>query len=97
MAFYLRSKEEHWLRDKLEEGRIVVLDDESEWEIHPDDRVITERWLRISSIKVEQTQAEHTQKEGYPYRLKNTTERESARANCLTQSGGRMNGAPEVA
>jgi hypothetical protein len=46
---------------------------------------------------VEQTQAEHTQKEGYPYRLKNTTERESARANCLTQSGGRMNSAPEVA
>ena len=29
LAFYTRIHEEHWLRDKLEEGRIVILDDES--------------------------------------------------------------------
>ena len=25
MAFYTRTHEEHWLRDKLEEGRILIL------------------------------------------------------------------------
>ena len=29
MAVYTRTHEEHWLRDKLEEGRILILDDES--------------------------------------------------------------------
>ena len=48
MAFYTRIHEEHWLRDKLEEGKIVILEDESIWEVHPSDRQITKRWLRIS-------------------------------------------------
>jgi hypothetical protein len=38
LAFYTRIHEEHWLRDKLEEGRIVILEDESIWEVHPWDR-----------------------------------------------------------
>jgi hypothetical protein len=59
MAFYTRIHEEHWLRDKLEEGRIVVLEDESIWEVHPSDRQITKRWLRISTITLK-----HTQKRG---------------------------------
>jgi hypothetical protein len=92
MAFYTRTHEEHWLRDKREEGRIVVLEDDSMWEVHPSDRLITQRWLRMSTINVE-----HTQKEGHPYLLKNSTEDESARANCLGQSARRMNIAPEVA
>jgi hypothetical protein len=92
MAFYTKIREEHWLRDKLEEGRIVVLEDESVWEVHPSDRLITKRWLRISTISVE-----HIQKDGYPYLLKNSTEGESARANYLARSTPRMNIAPEVA
>ncbi len=64
MAFYTKIREEHWLRDKLEEGRIVILEDESIWEVHPWDRQITKRWLRISTITVK-----HTEKEGYPYLL----------------------------
>jgi hypothetical protein len=92
MAFYIRIHEEHWLRDKLEEGKIVVLEDESVWEVHPSDRLITQRWLRMSTINVE-----HTQKEGYPYLLKNSTEGESARANCHAQSPRRMNIASDVA
>src|SRR5690242_17883798 len=50
MAFYTRTHEEHWLRDKLEEGRTLILDDESIWEVHPSDREMAQRWLRISTI-----------------------------------------------
>lgn len=81
MPFYTRAGEEHWLRDKQQEGRIVLLEDESVWEVRPSDRPITARWLRMSSITVT-----HTQKEGYPYLLTNTTEGETARANYLGAS-----------
>jgi hypothetical protein len=91
LAFYTRIHEEHWLRDKLEEGRIVILEDESIWEVHPSDRQITKRWLRISTINVK-----HTEKEGYPYLLSNSTEGEYARANYLRDSA-RMSFAPEAA
>ena len=45
MPFYTRAREEHWLRDKQEEGKIVILEDESVWEVHPSDRPVTTRWL----------------------------------------------------
>ena len=81
MAFYPRTRDEHWLRDKHDEGKIVVLEDESLWEVHPADRMTTSRWLRISTITVNDTW-----KEGYPYLLTNTTEGETARANYLGES-----------
>jgi non-homologous end joining protein Ku len=92
MTFYTRIREEHWLSDKLEEGKIVVLEDESIWEVHPSDRHIIEHWLRISTITVK-----YTQKEDYPYLLSNSTEGEDARANYLRESAPRMRIAPEVA
>ena len=91
MAFYTRIHEEHWLRDRLEEGRIVIVEDESMWEVHPSDRQITRRWLRISTIAVK-----HTEKEGYPYLLSNTTEGEDARASYLRDSA-QMSIIPKVA
>ncbi len=98
LAFYTRIHEEHWLRDKVEEGRIVILEDESVWEIHPSDRQITKRWLRISTINVKQVEinVKHAEKEGYPYLLSNWTEEEYARANYLRDSA-RMSIAPEAA
>lgn len=89
---YTRIHEEHWLRDKMEEGRIVVLEDESIWEVHPSDRLTTRGWLRISTITVKQSQ-----KEGYPYLLLNTTEGEQARANYVGSSVSRTNKAFEAA
>ena len=66
---YPRVHEEHWLRDRQEEGRIVILEDESVWEVHPVDRQATARWLRISTITVKETKTGE-----YPYLLTNTTE-----------------------
>ncbi len=98
MAFYTRIHEEHWLRDKLEEGRIVILEDESMWEIHPSDRQTTKRWLRISTINVKHIEinVKHAEKEGYPYLLSNRTEGEYARADYLRDSA-RMSIPPEAA
>jgi hypothetical protein len=78
MAFYTRTREEHWLRDKHDFGIVVILEDRSMWEVHPSDRLITSRWLRMSTIIVE-----HMQKDSYPYLLKNSTEQEIARASFL--------------
>lgn len=78
MASYTRIREQHWLRDKDVDGIVVVLEDDSMWEVHPSDRWMTARWLRMSTIIVE-----HIEKEGYLYLLKNTTEEETSRANYL--------------
>ena len=78
MGFYRRIRDEHWLRDKQEQGQRVTLEDDSVWEIHPSDRSIAARWLRGSTIYVEQIQLE-----GYPYVLRNRTEAEAARANFV--------------
>jgi hypothetical protein len=67
MTFYKRTRDEHWLRDKQDQG--LILEDNSIWEVHPSDRSLTSRWLRGSTIYVEQTQTE-----GYPYVLRNRTE-----------------------
>jgi hypothetical protein len=80
MAFYTRIHHEHWLRDKQDEGRILVLEDESVWEVRPSDCLITARWLRGSTITVSQIQ-----KEADACLLTNRTENEFARANYLRQ------------
>lgn len=92
MAFYTKTHKDHWLRDKHDHGRIVILDDESMWEVHPSDQLTTARWLRISTIRVE-----YTEKGGFPYLLKNSTEGETARANYLGEVAPREQIPPEVA
>ncbi len=91
-SFYTRTRQEHWLSDKHEDGRVIILEDESMWDVHPSDRPITARWLRMSTIIVE-----HTQKGDYPYRLKNTTEEEVARANYIGDLAPPKTVAPDVA
>ena len=76
MTFYERIRQEHWLRDKQDEGTNLILNDDSTWEVHPSERIITARWLRGSTIIVE-----YTEKGEYPYLLRNRTEGEVARAN----------------
>jgi hypothetical protein len=78
MSHYRRTNAEHWLRDKQEEGQSLVLEDDSTWEVHPSDRSLTARWLRGSTIYVEETKTQ-----AYPYVLRNRTEGEVARANFL--------------
>ena len=78
MTFYGRIRQEHWLSDKQDEGKSLILNDDSSWEVHPSDQFITAKWLRGSTIMVE-----FTEKGEYPYLLRNCTENERARANFL--------------
>jgi hypothetical protein len=78
MTFYKRIRQEHWLRDKQDEGKSPILNDDSSWEVHPSERVIAARWLRGSTIVVE-----YTEKGAYPYLLRNLTEEQVAHANFL--------------
>jgi hypothetical protein len=78
MTFYERIRQEHWLRDKQDEGKSLILSDDSIWEVQPSERVIAARWLRGSTIIVE-----YTEKGAYPYLLRNLTEEEVAHANFL--------------
>lgn len=78
MAFYQRIRTEHCLRDKQDEGKRLILEDQSSWEGDPSDQFITARWLRGSTIIVE-----FTEKGEYPYLLRNCTEDERAHANFL--------------
>lgn len=78
MTFYEQIRQEHWLRDKQDEGKVLILNDDSIWEVHPSDQSITVRWLRGSTIIVEQTETQSS-----PYLLRNRTEEETARANYL--------------
>ena len=82
MAFYARTHQQHWLRDKHVDGIVVILDDDSMWELHPSDRWLAVRWLRMSTIIVENTRTER-----YPYLLKNTPEEETSRASYLGDLG----------
>jgi len=41
MTFYDRIRQEHWLRDKQDEGKGLILNDDSVWKVHPSDQFIT--------------------------------------------------------
>ena len=85
MAVYTRSRQEHWLCDKHQDGIALLLEDESMWEVHPSDRLVAARWLRLSTVIVE-----HTQEDDYPYLLKNAIEKQTARANYLGDAATRQ-------
>jgi hypothetical protein len=78
MDVYTKSHKEHWLRDKKDDGRILVLEDGSWWEVGVSDRVKTSRWFRISTIRVEDPK-----QGGHSYLLTNTMEGETAQANYI--------------
>ena len=80
VTFYERIRQEHWLQDKQHEGKILILNDDSPWEVNPKDQFLTKLWLRGSTIMVE-----YTEKQDYSYMLRNRTEGEIARANFLGQ------------
>ena len=42
----------HWVREKVDGGEIIILEDGSMWEISSIDRIYTRLWLRITNITV---------------------------------------------
>ena len=78
MSFCRRIHFEHWLRDKQDDGQSLILEDDSTWDTHPSDRPRTAIWLRGSTIYVEETQRQE-----YPYILRNRAEGEVALTNFV--------------
>ena len=78
MTYYEQIRQEHWLWDKQDDGKKLILNDDSTWEVNPGDQSLTKQWLRGSTILVE-----YTEKQDYSYVLRNRTEGEVARANFL--------------
>lgn len=77
---YIGVDDVHWIYDVEDDGRIVILEDSSRWEVSILDRVHVMLWLPTANITV---------KDGddpiYPYLLINTDENETANAKLLSQ------------
>lgn len=69
----------HWIDSVTDNGNIVILEDDSTWEISPLDRVDTSLWLSTSDIVVTDSN-----NPAYPYRLINKDDNETAEAKLIS-------------
>jgi hypothetical protein len=69
----------HLLREVTADGRYVMLEDGSRWEIHPRDRFQTRDWEPDANLAVRTTRAE----DGYGFELVNTQADEGALARFV--------------
>ena len=69
----------HLLREVTPDGRYVILEDGSRWEIHPRDRFQTVDWEPDASIAVRTTRSE----DGFAFEVVNTTTDEGALAKFV--------------
>ena len=68
----------HWLKEVQKGGRLIILDDESIWEISPSHTGDTVTWDLVSGISVSSGKDA-----AFPYRLINTGMGESVNARHL--------------
>jgi hypothetical protein len=71
----------HWIKSVSDNGRIVVLEDDSVWEISELDRLDASLWLSNDEITV----ADNPSNPFYPYKLINTDQGETAEAKLLSR------------
>jgi hypothetical protein len=71
----------HWIERVSDNGRIVVLEDDSVWEISELDRLDVSLWLPNDEITV----ADNPSNPFYPYKLINTDQGETAEAKLLSR------------
>jgi len=69
----------HLLREVSEQGRFLMLEDGSRWEVHPRDRFQTIDWESNASLTVRTTRAE----DGYSFEIVNTQTDEGALARFV--------------
>lgn len=67
----------HWIQNVLDNGAIIILEDNSKWQISPIDTVNTGIWLPVTNITVIENNGE------FPYRLINADDSETAEAKFL--------------
>jgi hypothetical protein len=71
----------HWIKSVSDNGRVVVLEDDSVWEISELDRSDVSLWLSNDEITV----VDNPSNPFYPYKLINTDQGETAEAKLLSR------------
>jgi hypothetical protein len=80
LSDYSGLDESHWIKENVDRGSVIILEDHSIWEIHRLDRIDARLWLKLSNIRVvESTDGSP----GYDYLIINTDDRESVHAKYL--------------
>lgn len=77
---YLGRSDGHWIKEIIDGGSTLVLEDGSIWQIDPMDRMSTMLWLPINRIRIMDSSKRY---DGYPYLLINTDRREEVHAKYL--------------
>jgi|GEM_PF-1960584 hypothetical protein len=77
---YSSLGEEHAIKENIDRGSMILLDDGSLWEVDPLERLDASLWLKLSSVRVLESQKGSI---GYPYILINTDDGEKAHAKFM--------------
>lgn len=77
---YLDVGSGHWIKRKVEGGKLIILEDNSIWEINPLDRIYAALWLPLTSITIIESDSPIGD---YKYILINTDDGEKALAKYL--------------
>ncbi len=68
----------HGVKANIDRGEVIVLDDGSIWRVSPLSRLDASLWMRFDEVTVIENAGGL-----YPYRLINTSQKESAEASCV--------------
>jgi hypothetical protein len=77
---YLYTGAGHWIKDNIDSGRFIQLEDKSFWEVSTFDRMTSSLWLPISDIVVVEGDDLY-----YPYLLINTDDGEKVEAKLISR------------
>jgi len=75
---YINLGSGHWITKNIEQGKFIMLEDGSLWEVSPIDRIYSMLWLPIAEISVLETQNPF-----YSYTLVNTDDGEKVEAKLI--------------
>lgn len=75
---YSGTSSGHWLKEKLDGGKMIRLEDSSIWEISTIDKINTMLWLPIDEITIIESKNPM-----YPYSLVNSSQKNSAEAKYI--------------
>jgi len=74
----LTNSDNHWIQKVIENGKYILLEDKSLWEISPIDVIYTSIWLPITNILIVESK-----NRSFPYYLINTDDGEKVAAKLI--------------
>ena len=77
---YLFTGDGHWVKERIDSGNFIQLEDGSLWQVNPIDRIMCSLWLRLEEIVVVESQ-----NPSYPYFLINMGDKETVEAKLISR------------